>query len=107
MRQMRISQLGRLYLMYLYTSDLYIHLLIAIQPLFHIIGRKVDGVESDLGAVAQFELFEDGAHVVLDGGVGQFELARDLFIGAPLREQRDHLAFAQGERLRAPGGGVG
>src|SRR3954453_12187341 len=55
----------------------------------------------DLRARANPELAEHAAHVRLDGLLGQEQLARDLLVGAPERDQVGHLALAAGQRRQA------
>src|SRR5262252_2428308 len=51
-----------------------------------------------LAAAADLQLLQHVVHVVLDGGGADPELARDLLVGAALRDERQDLALARGQR---------
>src|SRR5687768_124300 len=60
-----------------------------------------DGVERRLRPAHQPQLAEDAAHVGLDGLLADAELARDLLVGLPHRNEPQHVGLALGELLRA------
>ena len=58
-----------------------------------------DGHGNRLSAVAGTEFPEDPRHVDADGVLADPDALRDLGIGESLREEREHFAFAGGQRV--------